>query len=452
MVGRVLVDRYKIVRLLAVGGTSQIFLADQLDQKRQVVVKVLAGEEVTGPDFRDLLQREMELMRRFHHPHAVQFYEAALDARVPCLILEYVPGETLAQVLRGVKKMSPSRVGRLLGQLCAALEAAHLQSIIHRDIKPGNIMLAEPGTPNETLKLLDLGLAKLTGNLAGGPYFSLADFKRKGAGISGTPEYMCPEQIRGNPIDQRGDLYSVGVTLFEMLTGSLPYIRPDVTDLLRAHLHEEPFTFEELNAGDVPELIQDIVYACMAKDPQDRPASARQLAEYFQSALGEDIVLNQAVASAEDTPCPSSRTAPDLANVKKENPLAVTIQLNAWMPEQIAVMKLRGCLPHIGGEVIHTEPGKLRIRLFRKWSAKPSTQRGILAWLGFGSASSANDQLECTEMELHMENTDPRQPSLLALTAILHPPANSSTQRIKEWRRYCERIGGELSAYLMAKK
>jgi len=281
MVGRVLLDRYRVVRFLAEGGMSRIYLAQQLDQDRQVAVKVMNTTQLGETRWRDILRREAQLMGRFRHPNSVALYDTLLEeAEQPCLIMEYVPGISLGDLLERHGRLSPRRVGLLLGQLCSVLQAAHQQGLVHRDLKPGNIMVTDADTPNERIKLLDLGLAKLDANAGNGPYFALADFEGAGPPVSGTPEYLCPEAIRRLPIDHRGDLYSVGIMLFEMLTGKRPFDRPTIKETLRAQLHAAPPTFAEGAVDDVPFGIQEVVLACIEKDPVDRPQSARELALY----------------------------------------------------------------------------------------------------------------------------------------------------------------------------
>src|SRR5437879_220185 len=162
MVGCVFLGRYEAIRLLGEGGMGRVYLAKQLDLGRQVVVKIMHDHIAADPQFRERFQRETLLMARFQHPYAVTLYDASLDSpEGPCIIMEYIRGVTLDTLLTSNGRLSPPRVGRLLGQLCEVLQAAHSQGIIHRDLKPANLMVVDPDTPYEKIKVMDFGLATL---------------------------------------------------------------------------------------------------------------------------------------------------------------------------------------------------------------------------------------------------------------------------------------------------
>src|SRR5437667_1161842 len=215
MVGRIFLGRYEAIRLLGEGGMGRVYLARQIDLGRQVVVKVMHDHIAADAKFRERFQRETLLMARFQHPYAVTLYDASInDPQGPCIVMEYIRGVTLDTLLHRNGRMSATRFARLLGQLCEALQAAHTQGIVHRDLKPGNLMVVDPDTPYEKLKVMDFGLAKLVSR-------GFED-KAPGSGAEfavGTPGYMCPEQARGDEMDHRGDLYSLGVILYELLSG-----------------------------------------------------------------------------------------------------------------------------------------------------------------------------------------------------------------------------------------
>src|SRR5205085_10225558 len=223
-----------------------------------------------------------DLMGKFRHPGAVELYDASLDDPLgPCIVMEYVKGVNLEALLARNGRMSAPRVGRIVGELCEVLQAAHDEGIIHRDLKPANLMIVEPDTPKERIKVMDFGLAKLVEQ----------EHARKVTDTNvdfavGTPGYICPEQVRGEEMDHRGDLYSVGIMMYELLTGRLPFTGPNSMDILLAHATEPPPTFAQLGLkGWVPREIEQLVMECLAKDPEDRPQSARDLAERFDTAL-----------------------------------------------------------------------------------------------------------------------------------------------------------------------
>src|SRR4029079_11610076 len=222
MVGRVFMGRYEVQRLLGEGGMGRVYLARQLDLGRQVVVKVMHDHIAADSIFRDRFRREMQLMAHFVHPYAVTLYDASLDdPQGPCIVMEYLRGITLDTLLARNGRLTPMRVDRLLGQLCEGLQPAHSQGIIHRDLKPANLMVVDPDTPYEIIKVMDFGLAKLIDHSSGIGMM----MHQSNTGIDfavGTPGYISPEQVRGEEIDFRCDLYGVGVMLYELLTGRLP--------------------------------------------------------------------------------------------------------------------------------------------------------------------------------------------------------------------------------------
>ena len=150
MVGRIFLGRYEATRLLGEGGMGRVYLARQIDLGRQVVVKVMHDHIAADPKFRERFQRETLMMARFQHPYVVTLYDASLnDPQGPCIIMEYVRGVPLDVLLHKNGRLTPQRVGRLVGLLCEALQAAHAEGIIHRDLKPANLMVVDADTPRE---------------------------------------------------------------------------------------------------------------------------------------------------------------------------------------------------------------------------------------------------------------------------------------------------------------
>jgi serine/threonine-protein kinase len=483
MQGRVFLGRYETIRQIGEGGMGRVYLARQADLGRQVVVKVMHDHVATDPTFRERFTRETLLMARFQHPYAVTLYDASLnDPEGPCIVMEYIRGITLDEVLRKNGTLSPGRVGRLLGQLCEVLQAAHTAGIIHRDLKPGNLMIVDADSPYELLKVMDFGLAKLITNTApGGPAVSNAEF------AVGTPGYMCPEQARGEEMDNRGDLYSVGVILYELLTGRLPFAGKSTMDVLLSHATEEPPPFAHISRDmDVPQAIEDVVQGCLAKNPNDRPRSARDLAEQYELALGgvsspmstptprrrqqppaaprliapsrsvgvpvrvsgsgssQGIVPVAGGASAQGNTPSDAATAPPTPPGGVNDPLAVVQYLEAWMPETIATYKLRGFINDVGGEVVESVPGRITVRLGGRGCVyNAPAPRSSLSWLGIGRRAGTID------MELRLQRPDPARESLLRIMMILRAPSpDVSTDG--DWRRVCGQVYCDLRAYLMA--
>jgi len=438
MIGRVFLNRYETIRLLGEGGMGRVYLARQLDLGRQVVVKVMHDHIAADPKFCERFQRETLLMARFAHPFAVTLYDASLnDPQGPCIIMEYVRGVTLDMLLQRNQRLTPVRVGRLLGQLCEVLQAAHTEGIIHRDLKPANLMVVDPDTPYEHIKVMDFGLAKLLGP------FDFQQANITGAEFAiGTPGYMCPEQAKGEEMDHRGDLYSVGVILYELLTGRLPFAGTGTMDVLIAHATEPPPPFTKVGAADwVPPAIEAVVQACLEKAPAQRPSNARDLAERFETALAHEEALQQQALPRQDPRAAGPRPAAGLPKVAAvaTDPFLIVHEFEAWMPEKIAAYKLRGFVQDAGGDVMESVPGRIRVRLGGKGSLY--NNGGVGSWFGIGRKAGLID------LELQLQKADPTRDSLLHITVLLRP--TDTTAASPDWRDRCAQVFCDLRAYLM---
>src|SRR5215468_11851030 len=403
MVGRLFLGRYQVTRLLGEGGMGRVYLARQLDLGRQVVVKVMHDHIAADSVFRDRFRREMQLMAHFQHPYAVALYDASLDdPQGPCIVMEYLRGVTLDALLARNGRLTPMRVGRLLGQLCEVLQAAHAEGIIHRDLKPANLMVVDPDTPYEILKVMDFGLAKPMVHDPALPFpLTHGDF------TVGTPGYMCPEQARGEDMDHRGDLYSVGAILFELLAGQLPFSGASTMDVLLAHATQEPPRFADIGAlGLVSASVEAVVLKCLAKKPDDRPSSARELAELYEQALLEQDTTTEVLDHKVLTPSPVRNGAPPTAPVLVNDPLAQVHYLEAWMPEKIAAYKLKGFVQDVGGELIESVPGRIRVRFSGRNSAYEAPHDNSFSWFGLARKTAYID------MELHLNRPDPGRDNL----------------------------------------
>jgi tRNA A-37 threonylcarbamoyl transferase component Bud32 len=479
MLGRVFLDRYETIRLLGEGGMGRVYLARQLDLGRQVVVKVMHDHIAADPAFRERFTRETLLMARFQHPYAVTLYDASLnDPQGPCIVMEYIRGITLDQLLERHGRLSPARVGRLLYMICEVLQAAHAEGIIHRDLKPANLMIVDPDTPHELIKVMDFGLAKL---VAPGPLrhatVTNLDF------AIGTPGYMCPEQARGEEMDHRGDLYSIAVVVFEMLCGRQPFSGAATMDVLLAQVTQDPPTFAQVGApGLVPLPIERVVRTCLDKDPENRPRQARALAEMYEEALYETETATPPPAepadgqprranrpSAGGVPLPRPKGEGDrpssvamidtlrpagngaaaqpaaacegVAVVGPPDPLAVVHRMEAWMPEGIAAYKLRGFVQDVQGEVIESLPGKVRVRIGTRNGVYQVPNRGAFSWLGLTRRSRI-------DMELHLHRPVAERENQLLVTVYFRAPSRAVAADTS-WRELCTQIFCDLRAYLM---
>jgi len=435
MRGKVFLGRYEVIRQLGEGGMGKVYLARQLDLNRPVVLKVMHEHVAADAQFRERFQREMLLMARFQHPYAVTLYDATVNSQEGhCIVMEYVRGETLATILHRNNHLSPYRVGRLLGQLCEVLQEAHSQGIIHRDLTPSNLMVLDGDTPYEKIKVMDFGLAKLieTKSLR-----QMAELKSaSGTGVDcvvGTPGYMCPEQARGEDTDHRGDLYSVGVILYELLTGHLPFRGLSTMDTLLAHAVDTPPPMKDGQVW-VPPAIEKVVMQCLEKRPEDRPASARILAEMYDKALrssdpSAELDVEPEVEEDEDAPPPVP---------EKLDPTAAVYQVQAWMPEAVAAYKLKGFIQDVGGQVLESVPGKIKVLLGGR-GCTYAIPTGRLSWLGLGGKGGI-------EMELQLCQSSNARHNYLWVTVILRYLGRTID---RNWRAQCDQIFRDLRGYLI---
>ncbi|HEX5627551.1 MAG TPA: protein kinase, partial [Actinomycetota bacterium] len=203
--------RYRVERELGRGGMAKVFLGSDTVLGRTVAVKVLAPQFADDDGFVMRFRREAQAAASIGHPHIVSVFDTGSDDGVHFIVMEYVEGRTLAEILAGGGRILPDRAIDIAIDVCGALEAAHAQGVIHRDIKPGNIML----NPRGEVKVTDFGIARVT---------TTADTVAQTAAILGTASYLSPEQAQGQPVDGRSDIYSLGCVLYEMVTGRPPFL------------------------------------------------------------------------------------------------------------------------------------------------------------------------------------------------------------------------------------
>lgn len=264
---------FEVLEQLGVGGMGEVYRARDLKLGREVALKTVRTDLAGDPDGLARFGREARLLAALNHPHIATLYDLEEADGVCCLVLELVPGPTLAEHLRG-GPLSVCQACELARQIADALEAAHAKGIIHRDLKPGNIKLGERGQ----VKVLDFGLAKALHPTAAAEARVpvTVSFDQTGAGvILGTPAYMSPEQARGETVDARADVWAFGCVLFEMLTGQRAFAAPTPADTLVAILEREP-DWSRLPA-DTPAPVRDTLQRCLRKDPARRLRDIRDV-------------------------------------------------------------------------------------------------------------------------------------------------------------------------------
>lgn len=260
MVGKVLKGQYRIEAQLGQGAMGIVFRGVQLGLGKTVAIKMIRSDILVTKDSHDRFQREAQVLSKLLHPGIAQVLDFGIDEGTPFLVMEFVDGKELTEVMTLEGPMAPARAIAIVRQLAAALEEAHRNGIVHRDIKPQNIRLQRYSPTGQIyLKVLDFGIAKQLGDENG------QSLTATGA-VIGTPAYMAPEQAGGSKVDARADQYAVGVALYELLTGTVPFVSDTVTGVLVSHLTKPPPPLPR----EVPEPLQRIVMRLLEKEPSQR--------------------------------------------------------------------------------------------------------------------------------------------------------------------------------------
>ena len=267
MLGRTL-GHYRIIEKVGAGGMGVVYRARDERLDRDVAIKVLPAGALADDEARTRFRKEAMALSRLNHPNVATIHDFNSEGDVDFLAMEYIPGITLAEMLPpgGLPEPEVIRLGR---QAAEALEAAHEQGLIHRDLKPGNIMV----TPKGLVKLLDFGLAKLL--RPSGPVDKTLTFAGTES-FSGTLAYMAPEQLEGRRIDQRTDIHAIGIILYELATGQRLFPQTSASQVVEAILHQRPEAPRALNSR-ISEGLERIIFKCLEKEPDNRYAAAREL-------------------------------------------------------------------------------------------------------------------------------------------------------------------------------
>lgn len=262
---QLLAERYQFIRTIARGGMSVIYLAQDIRLDRPVAVKVLFAGLAHNPDFVERFRREARSAARLNHHRIVKVYDSGQDGNIYFIIMEYLEGESLSEVLRREGALTILTSMRIAEDVAEALAEAHRQGVVHRDIKPGNIIFV----PTSGLKVADFGIARAISG-------SVSDLTQAGT-VMGTATYFSPEQAKGESVDWRTDLYSLGVVMYEMLSGKPPFHGDSPISVAYQHVQTEPAPLYDATRGAVPVVLSDVVAKLLSKDPAQRYQDAEQL-------------------------------------------------------------------------------------------------------------------------------------------------------------------------------
>lgn len=322
LVGQTLDEKYRIEERLSEGGMGTVYRARHLQMDRPVAIKVMRPGMVEDEAARNRFQREARAAVRLQHPNAVAVTDCG-ETGDGCvyIVMELLEGRTLREILVKEAPIETARAISIMLQASAAVAAAHGAGIIHRDLKPSNILVTQSPDAPATVKVLDFGIAKLAAHALDDE--DPATTLRQTGGLIGTPRYMAPEQYDENGLTPAADVYSLGVILYEMLTGMAPFTGSTPLEIAAKHVSEPPHAPREIVAG-IPEDIESVVLHALEKDAADRPADAAAFRRELLETAEHLGLEHQALTSVPDLEAlrgegvesPSGRLVVDISRVR----------------------------------------------------------------------------------------------------------------------------------------
>jgi predicted Ser/Thr protein kinase len=284
---RVLNGRYEVETTLGEGGMARVYRGTDRILGRTVAIKVLSRKYAGDDSFVTRFRREAQAAAGLNHPHVVSVFDTGDDEDQHYIVMEYVEGDTLADVLRREGRLPPERATAIAADVATALEGAHEKGLVHRDVKPGNVMIDREGR----VKVMDFGIAR-----------AAADDTLTQTGIVlGTASYLSPEQAQGLPVDARSDIYSLGCVLYEMLAGRPPFVADTPVSIAYKHVHEDARPPSEVEPS-VPAALDAVVLRALAKDPEERFETAAAFREAIGAgAAGPEGMATEPIAAGGDT-------------------------------------------------------------------------------------------------------------------------------------------------------
>jgi eukaryotic-like serine/threonine-protein kinase len=277
LVGRVIAERYLVLARLGEGGMGRVYLAEHVKMNRQCAVKVMNPSLVTDSESLQRFAREASSAARILHPNVAAVFDYGEADKIVYLVMEYVDGESLSELLARDGALDPRRGIELARQIADGLHAAHELGIVHRDLKPDNVIVTRNKSGKEIPKIVDFGIAKAISE-------SQQDALTRSGLVIGTPEYMSPEQLLGDPVDARADIYSLGCIFYQMLTGEAAFAAESREQMIRRRLHEPPPHIRDVMPS-LPRRLDTLIAHMLARSPADRLASAAEARDALDPAL-----------------------------------------------------------------------------------------------------------------------------------------------------------------------
>jgi serine/threonine protein kinase len=284
---QVLLGRYELGRLLGAGGMAEVYEGHDRLLARRVAIKILLAQYAHDPAFLARFRREAQAAASLSHPNIVGVYDTGSEADTWFIVMEYVDGRTLKDIIRAEGALYWARAAEVAADVAGALAVAHARGIVHRDVKPGNVMLTTEGK----VKVMDFGIARA----------SAVPSITQTSAVVGTAQYIAPEQAQGLEVDARSDVYALGCCLYEMVTGQVPFTGPTPVAIAYRHVREDPTPPRALNP-DVPVPLEQVCLKAMAKRPEDRYQTAVELQRDLERVrIGEPVTVAGPLPSQQTT-------------------------------------------------------------------------------------------------------------------------------------------------------
>jgi serine/threonine-protein kinase len=302
MIGRLIDGRYRVRSRIARGGMATVYLAMDLRLERQVAIKIMHGHLADDAVFKERFVQEARSAARLAHPNVVNVFDQGQDSDMAYLVMEYLPGVTLRDLLKDYGKLTTEQTVDVMDAVLGGLAAAHKAGIVHRDLKPENVLMADDGR----IKISDFGLARaVSANTA------------TGQALLGTIAYLSPELLTRGTADARSDIYAAGIMMYEMLVGAQPYVGDQPMAIAFQHANDQMPTPSDANPS-VPEPLDDLVLWATAKEPADRPIDAREMLDRLRDAEGEIAAARPATTTGRTAVMPAAGFDAELDNAQTQ--------------------------------------------------------------------------------------------------------------------------------------
>ncbi|MCK9523951.1 MAG: serine/threonine protein kinase [Proteobacteria bacterium] len=351
LIGKEILGQFRILERIGRGGMGEVYKAAQPAMDRLVAIKILHQKLASRPDILSRFRREARAMSRLTHPNTIRvfLYGQLEDTGQLYIAMEYLEGDDLARLTRRDGPMEPHRAARIMVQVLSALEEAHGVGVVHRDLKPENIFLTTQGGIADTPKVLDFGLAKIKEDKLRPGSMVLT---REGM-VFGTPEFMSPEQARGETLDARSDIYSLGIIFFELLTAKLPFPQSKPMEYIAHHIKTPPMTMSQVRPElGIPNELELIIGRAIEKKREDRYASAAEFAQALEAFLANAGASTSASTTNATPPAASGHASAPSVPAAAPNPTNVPAARPAASPGKGLVIGLLVLIAALLGVVI----------------------------------------------------------------------------------------------------